>query len=155
VQPFVRAKAAIATTLAATLITTLILNRLTRAPSLEGALEKTLEDRLEELSKSMQNSARLVEQLSAELDARLATAKKLQEEAAAAQALAEIIHKEHAEAIRRLLDTELEGSERRINRNAIIMGVAFVIASSCIAFLLILFVPPALLARLSGLSARL
>jgi hypothetical protein len=41
--------------------------------------EGTLEERLEELSTSMRVSAGLVQQVSAELEARAATAKKLQE----------------------------------------------------------------------------
>jgi hypothetical protein len=58
-----------------------------------GASLATLEERLDELSKSMRNSARLVEQVSAELDARAATARQLQQEAETAEALA-ALHKD-------------------------------------------------------------
>lgn len=46
-----------------------------------AASQKTLEERLDELSKSMRDSARLVEQVSAELEARAASARRLTEEA--------------------------------------------------------------------------
>jgi len=89
----------------------------------------------------MRNSAKLVEQVSAELDARAATAKKLKEEAEAAEALA-AINREQAEAIRRLMDTELEGTARRIRRDSIIIGIMSFIAGGGISFLVTLLVHP-------------
>jgi hypothetical protein len=59
--------------------------------------QRTLEERLEELSKSMRDSARLVEEVSTELDARAVTARRLKEEAETAEALAGL-HKEQADA---------------------------------------------------------
>jgi len=115
--------------------------RLGRRRVPEDTPSKTLEDRLDELSKSMQNSARLVEQVSAELEARTAAVKKLQEDAKAAETLAGL-HKEQAEAVRRMIDTELEGSARRIRRDAIIIGVGLFVAGGAVSFAITLFVHP-------------
>src|ERR1700761_2177625 len=70
------------------------------------APEGSPETKLDELSESMHRSARLVEQVSAELEARAVTARRLQEEAANAEALA-ALHKEQTEAVRRLLRAEM------------------------------------------------
>ena len=89
----------------------------------------------------MRDSARLVEQVSAELDARAKTAKRLKEEAEAAEALAGI-HKEQAEAIRRLMDAELEGAARRIRKDSIWIGIASFVAGGGITLIVTLFVHP-------------
>jgi hypothetical protein len=89
----------------------------------------------------MRLSARLVEQVSAELEARAATAKKLKEEAEAAETLASI-HKEQAAAIQRLLDAELEGTARRIRRDSIIIGIASFVAGGGLTLLVTLLVHP-------------
>ncbi len=79
--------------------------------------ELTLEERLAELADLMIRSATLVEQASAELDARAATAQKLQEEAKQAEELASV-NREQAEAIRKLVDAEL--AERLTDNGAAI-----------------------------------
>jgi hypothetical protein len=96
-----------------------------------------VEERLDELSKSMRESAQIVAQISAELEARAITAKQLQEDAKAAEALAGI-HKEQAEAIRRLMDAELTGSELRIRRDTVIVGIASFIAGGGVSYLMTL-----------------
>lgn len=103
----------------------------------EVMCERTVEERLDELSVSMRASAQIVAQISAELEARAMTAKQLQEDAKTAEALAGI-HKEQAEAIRRLMDAELTGSERRIRRDTIIVGISSFIAGGGVSFLLTL-----------------
>jgi len=79
----------------------------------------TLEQKLQSLSASMQESARLVEQVSAELEARMLTVKQLQEEAEQAHTLAEI-NKAQAEAVQRMIQSgivkELTGTRKDIFR---------------------------------------
>ena len=82
-----------------------------------------------------------MEQVSAELDARAATAKKLKEEAEASKALA-AINKEQAEAIRRLMDTQLEGTARSIRQDTIVIGIGSFIAGGGVSFLITLLVHP-------------
>jgi hypothetical protein len=87
----------------------------------------TIEGRLRDLSESMKRSARLIEQVNAELEIRAAAAQQLEREAKAAEALAEV-NREQKEAIRLLFDAELEGAERRIRRDSVIIGVASFVA---------------------------
>ncbi len=118
------------------LISTSILNE-TRMLQKRG----TIEARLTELSSSMRSSAGLVEELSAELDARKVAVRKLQEEAATAEALAEL-HKEQADAVRSVLDTQLKTSVRRIRGDSIKIGVASFVAGGGVSFLVTLLVHP-------------
>ena len=99
--------------------------------------ERPVEERLGELSRSMQESARVVTQISAELEARAKAARQLQEDAKAAQALAGL-HKEQAEAIRRLMDAELGATERRIRRDSLIVGIGSFVAGGGVSYLLTL-----------------
>jgi hypothetical protein len=69
----------------------------------------TLEDQLGHLTRLVEQSRRLVEQVSAELEARAATAARLQQEAKDAEALA-AINKEQADAIKRVMDADLVAS---------------------------------------------
>ena len=87
----------------------------------------TIERRLDDLSTSMRQSARLVEEVSAELELRAAAARQLEEDAKAAEALA-ALHKDQADAIRRMMDAELETVGRRIRRDSIVIGVASFVA---------------------------
>jgi hypothetical protein len=103
--------------------------------------QKTLEDRLDELSKSMRDSARLVEQVSSELDARAATARRLKEEAQAAEALAGL-HKEQTEAVRRMVNAELAGATRSIRKDSIKIGIAAFVAGGGVTFAVTLLVHP-------------
>lgn len=117
--------------------------RTTRATSqaTEVPTQKTLEGRLDELSKSMRHSARLVEQVSAELDARAATARRVNEEAEVAKALAEL-HREQADAVRRMLDAELKTAARGIRRDSIIIGLASFVSGAGVSFVVTLLVHP-------------
>jgi hypothetical protein len=103
----------------------------------EVVRERSVEERLDELSRSMQESAQVVTQISAELEARAMAAKQLQEDAKAAEALAGM-HKEQAEAIRRLMDAEFAASERRIRRDSLIVGIGSFIAGGGVSYLLTL-----------------
>jgi hypothetical protein len=107
----------------------------------QATSNRTLEQRLDELAESMRQSARLVEEVSAELDARAATAKQLKEEADTAQAIAGL-HQEQMEAVRRVLDAELTGATRRIRGDSIKIGVASFIAGGGVSLLVTLLVPP-------------
>jgi len=89
----------------------------------------------------MRNSARLVEQVSSELEARAATAKRLKEEAETAEALAGL-HKDQAEAVRRMLDAELVTTARRIRSDSIKIGVASFVAGGGLTFVVTLLVHP-------------
>jgi len=89
----------------------------------------------------MRESARLVEQVSAELDARAATAKRLEEEAKTAEALA-ALHKDQADAIRRMMDAELSTAARGIRRDSIIIGIASFVAGAGVTLLVTLLVHP-------------
>lgn len=103
--------------------------------------QETLDQRLDELSKSMRNSARLVEQVSAELEARAAAARTLEEEAKAAEALA-ALNKDQADAVRRLLGAELAGAGKRIRRDSIVIGLASFVAGGGVTYLISLLVHP-------------
>lgn len=89
----------------------------------------------------MRQSARLVEQVSAELDARAAAARRLNEEAETAKALAEL-HKEQANAVRRMLDAELKTAARGIRRDSIIIGFASFVAGGGVSFFVTWLVHP-------------
>jgi methyl-accepting chemotaxis protein len=103
--------------------------------------QKTLEERLDELSKSMRDSARLVEQVSAELEARAATARQLTKDAETAEALAGL-HKQQAEAVRRMMDAELAGATRRIRSDSIKIGIGSFVAGGGLTFAVTLLVHP-------------
>ena len=114
-----------------------------------GERDLTLEERLAELTDLMGRSSILVEQVSAELDARVATAQKLQEEARQAEELASI-NREQAEAIRRLMNADLAATlkdngttiRRDIRKDAIRIGVGSFIAGGGLTLLITLLVHP-------------
>ena len=122
-------------------VRTALAARRTDAALKDVTTQATLEERLDELSKSMRNSARLVEQVSSELEARAATAKRLKEEAETAEALAGL-HKDQAEAVRRMLDAELVTTARRIRSDSIKIGVASFVAGGGLTFVVTLLVHP-------------
>jgi hypothetical protein len=103
--------------------------------------QATLEGRLDELAESMRRSARLVEQVSSDLDARAATARRLQEEAESAEALA-ALHKDQADAVRRMIDAELATSRRGTRRDTIMIALGFFIAGGGLTLAVTLFVHP-------------
>lgn len=86
-------------------------------------------------------SARLVEQVSAELDARAATARHLQEEAKSAEALA-ALHKVQADAVKRMIDAELATTRRGIRRDNVIVAIGSFIAGGGLTLAVTLFVHP-------------
>jgi hypothetical protein len=134
---------ALVSAVAGALITFGLLRRSTQALSKteDAASQTTLEERLDELSKSMRRSARLVEQVSAELDARAATARQLQKDADTAQALA-ALHKDQADAIRRTIDAELATAANRIRSDSIKIGIASFFAGGGLTLVVTLFVHP-------------
>lgn len=107
----------------------------------EDTAQKDLEQRLDELSDSMRASAQIVHQISAELDARAATAKRLKEEAETAEAISRL-HKEESEAVRRMLDAQLETVARKIHSDSIRIGIASFVAGSGVTYLVTLLVHP-------------
>jgi hypothetical protein len=82
----------------------------------------------------MRQSARLVEQVSAELDARAATARRLQKKAEDAEALA-ALHREQSDEVRRMIDAELATATRRIRSDSIKIGIASFIAGGDLTLL--------------------
>lgn len=103
--------------------------------------QAALEERLENLSKSMRESARLVEQVEAELAARAATAQRLQEDAKTAEALA-ALHRNQAEAVRRMMDAELATTAKGIRSDSIKIGIASFVAGGGLTLLVTLLVHP-------------
>jgi len=119
--------------------------RLTEELRGPAAHQETLEQRLDQLSVSMQQSARLVEQVSAELDARAVTARRLREEVESAEALA-ALHKDQAEAVRRLVRSEmteeLATARRRIRRDSLTIGIGAFVAGALVSSVVTLLVYP-------------
>ena len=74
-------------------------------------------------------------------DARAATAQRLKEEAETAEALAGL-HKEQADAVRRMMDTQLATAERRIRMDSIRIGIASFVAGGGVTFAVTLLVHP-------------
>jgi hypothetical protein len=117
----------------------------------EANPEEPLEGRIDRLSRSFQESARLIEQVSAELEARSLTARRLKEEAENAEALARL-HKDEADAVRRVMRAEmhsemtaeltkgLEGVNRRNFRDGVKISVASFLAGGVLTVLVTLFI---------------
>ena len=105
--------------------------------------QDSLEMKIERLAESMRDSAQLVEQVSADLNARAITAKKLKDEAANAEVLA-ALNKDQADAVRRLLRSEmadeLASTGRRIFRDSVKIAVFFFIAGGLVSLLITLLV---------------
>jgi hypothetical protein len=105
----------------------------------------SLEQKIDLLLNSMKESASLVEQVSAELNAWALTAKRLQEEAEQAKALA-ALNEEQAAAMQRLvraeMERELSSTRRDIFRDSIRIGVLSFIAGGLVSFLVTLLVHP-------------
>ena len=105
----------------------------------------SLEQKIEHLLESMRQSATLVEQVSAELDARALTVKRLQEDAKSAQALAEL-NKEQAEAVQRIIQsgmgTELKATRKDIFRDSVRLAIISFLAGGSISLLITLLVHP-------------
>ncbi|MGH9092171.1 MAG: hypothetical protein ACRDZR_12470 [Acidimicrobiales bacterium] len=100
------------------------------AVEIATAHQPTLEEKLNRLAGSMHESALIVEQVSAELEARAIMAKRLKQEAEDAEALA-AQSKEQTDAIRRLvrveMTKELVNTQREIFRDSLkVTAVSFV-----------------------------
>lgn len=92
-----------------------LLSELARARkrgSLELSNQPTIEKRVDQLAVLLRDSTTLLEELTAEMEARAATVEQMKAEAKHAERLAEI-HKEHQEAVARLLRAELARQGRR------------------------------------------
>ena len=135
----VSAIAALAAAIAA--LFELFVTRNRAAGAAEAVAQKTLEQRLDDLAASMRNSAQIVQQVSTELEARAATAKRLKEEAETAEAISRL-HKEESEAVRRMLDAQLETATRKIRSDSLRIGVASFVAGGGVSFLITLLVHP-------------
>ena len=103
--------------------------------------DQTLEGRLNELRDLMERSAGLIIQVTTELGARDATARRLRKEAEDAEALA-ALHKNETDAVRRMIDAELATSRRDIRRDSIRIGVASLVAGGGLTLAVTLFVHP-------------
>jgi hypothetical protein len=82
-----------------------------------------------------------VHQVTAELDARAATAARLKEEAETAEAISRL-HKEESEAVRRMLDAQLETVAHKIHADSIRIGIASFVAGAGVTLLITLLVHP-------------
>ena len=89
----------------------------------------------------MQRFAAVVEQVSAELDARAAFVIRLEAEAKAAEALP-ALHQEAAAAVQRMLDAELGRSERRIRCDSVVIGLLGLVFGAAVTFMVTLLVHP-------------
>jgi biopolymer transport protein ExbB/TolQ len=109
----------------------------------QSVQQDSLEMKIERLAESMRDSAQLVEQVSADLNARAITAQKLKDEAANAKALA-ALNKDQADAVRRLLRSEmtdeLASTGRRIFRDSVRIAIVFFIAGGIVSLLITLLV---------------
>lgn len=109
-------------------------------PELE---ETTLEKRLEDLSKTMSTSSRLMEQVTAELEARVLLAEQLKKEAEAAEALAGL-NKGQREAVARLVrgevSAEIAAESRRAKRLSITIGFLYFAAGAAASYVITLLV---------------
>lgn len=107
--------------------------------------QESLDQRLDQLSASLAQSARLVEQVTAELEAQAATARRLQREAADAEAIA-AVHKEQTEAVRRLLRSEITAelgkAEKHIFRDSLKIAIGSFVLGGALTFVVTLLVHP-------------
>lgn len=103
--------------------------------------EETLEGRLDELKTLMGRLAVLTAQVTSELGARAGMARRLRKEAEDAEALA-ALHKDQADAVRRMIDTELATSRKDIRRDTIVIAVGSFVAGGGLTLAVTLFVHP-------------
>ncbi|QHC25263.1 hypothetical protein [Streptomyces sp. GS7] len=100
-----------------------------------------LDQRVQQLGRSMRESARLIEQVTAELEARSASAQRLKEEAESAQVLAKLQEKER-KAVADLVKAEIEGQRRRTLRDGLIANAFFFVGGGLVTLAVALFVHP-------------
>jgi fatty acid/phospholipid biosynthesis enzyme len=102
---------------------------------------RSLDGRIERLSRSMSVSAQLAGEVSAELAHRATAARKLEEKAKSAEALA-AMNEEQAEAVRRLVDASMATAGNRIRSDSVKIGVASFVAGAAVSLLVTLLVHP-------------
>lgn len=114
-----------------------------RAQSMTQAAieEESLEDRVRVLIRLLGQSSDLLSQVSAEIDARAATATRRMQEAAQAQELADL-RKEEREAVAQLVRAEVGAAARRSSRRALLANVLFFIAGGLVSLAITLWVHP-------------
>lgn len=105
------------------------------------AQEVTLEQRLDALARTMRESSRLLQQVSAEIEVRAATAERLKDEAQTAEQLAKL-NQAQAEAVAKLVGTVVGGESKRSTRQSVLAGALFFIGGVAATVTVTLFVHP-------------
>lgn len=118
-----------------------ILQRRTRRTTIEVKGEESLEARLARLGSTMQESARLLEQVSGEIDARAAAAAQLQREAREAEQLAQLNQAER-DAVVRAVRAEIVSESKKSARQGLLANILFFIAGIAASIAVTLFVQP-------------
>jgi hypothetical protein len=77
----------------------------------------TLSDRIEELRDNLASSSSLIDEINAELQLQIAALERMQAEAEQSQRLA-ALHKEEADAVRKLVATTIESANEKVTRPA-------------------------------------
>lgn len=103
--------------------------------------EQSLEERIEELSGVMAQSARLLEEITAEINIRAEFARQKKEEAEDAIAAA-TIHQDQLAVIQRAIRREVVQESNRGIRASIVLGIASFILGAAVSVLITLFVHP-------------
>jgi TolA-binding protein len=106
-----------------------------------SSTEITLEERIQALAETMRASGRLVEQVTAEIEARAATAERLKDEAQAAEQLAQL-SKAERDAVARLVRAEVSDENRRSTRLSVVTSALFFVAGVAATVAVTLFVHP-------------
>jgi methyl-accepting chemotaxis protein len=101
----------------------------------------SLDERLDRMANSIRSSARLVEEMSAELEVRAAAARELEEKAKEAEALA-ALNKDQADAVQRLVDASVGNARKGIRRDSIVIGIGSFVAGAGVSLLVTLLVHP-------------
>ena len=89
----------------------------------------------------MHASAQIMQQISAELEARAATAQRLKEEAETAEAVSKL-HKEQSEAVSRMLHAQLQTATHEVRRDSIRIGIMSFVGGAGVSLLVTLLVHP-------------
>jgi hypothetical protein len=101
----------------------------------------TLEDRIDLLQQQMKASAILIEQISAEMDARAKTAASLKAEAEQAQQLASL-HEEQQKAVVRAVRAEMTSESKRTARRNLVANIMFFLGGVLVSVAIQLLIKP-------------
>jgi TolA-binding protein len=112
-----------------------------RSKERSSSTEITLEQRIQALAETMRSSARLVEQVTAEIEARAATAERLRDEAQAAEQLAQL-SKAERDAVARLVRAEVSDQNRKSTRLSFVASALFFVAGVAATVAVALLVHP-------------